>query len=118
LFGVGLLATIVPWDRFGVLTSVLSAWRPDPEPWPLVASISLLLGVVGSIGTFTPWARSRIPYSIAGYTVVGVLAAAATTTTLLGAPSYVSHTFAPYLVLGVSLAASGLGVVSMRRRVP
>ncbi len=117
LFGVGVLATIVPWDRFGVLTSVLSAWRPDPEPWPLVASISLLLGVVGSVSTFTPSAQSRMRSSIAGYTVVGVLAAAATTKTLLGSPSYVSHTFAPYLVLSVSLAASTLGVVAMRRRV-
>lgn len=118
LFAIGLLATIAPWDRFGILTSMFSAWRPEPEPWPLVASLSLLAGTLAGLAIFAPSMRRLTRYSGAGCTILGIVAGAATARALFGAPSYVIHTPAPYLVLSASLAILALGIVMILRRIP
>jgi hypothetical protein len=117
LFAVGVLATIAPWDRFGILTTKLSAWLPQ-NPWPLVASISLLVGTLAALAFLAPRMSRLSGYSASAYTILAIVAGAATIVELLGAPSYVIHTPAPYVVLGASLAILGLGLVMIRRRFP
>jgi hypothetical protein len=117
LFAVGVLATLAPWHRFGILTTMLSAWRPE-NPWPLVATISLLVGVVAALAFLAPRMRRLSRYSASAYTILAIVAGAATIVELVGGPSYVIHAPAPYVVLGVSLAILGLGLVMLRRRFP
>jgi hypothetical protein len=97
---------------------MFSAWRPEPEPWPLVASLSLLVGTLASLAIFAPSMRRLTRYSGTGCTILGIVAGAATARALFGAPSYVIHTPAPYLVLSVSLAILALGIVMILRRIP
>lgn len=117
LFGVGVLATIPPWDRFGILTTMLSAWRPE-NPWPLVASISLLVGALAALAFLAPRMRRLSRYSAIGYAILAIVAGTATIVALVRAPSYVIHTPAPYFILGACLAILVMGIVMLRRRFP
>lgn len=117
LFGLGVLATLAPWDRFGILTTKLSAWRPE-NPWPLVASISLLLGVLAALAFFFRRMSRLSRYSAGAYMILALVAGTATIVELLGAPVYVISTLAPYVILAASLAILGLGIVMIRRRFP
>lgn len=117
LFGAGVLATAAPWDRFGILTTMLSAWRPE-NPWPLVASISLLIGLLTALGVIARRIGRLSRYSASAYTILAIVAGTATTVELLHAPSYVIHAPAPYLILATCLAILGLGIVMLRRRFP
>jgi hypothetical protein len=117
LFGMGVVATLAPWDRFGILTTKLSAWRPE-NPWPLVASISLLLGALAALA-FLFQRMSRLSrYSAVGYTALALVAGTATIVELLGAPDYVIPSPAPYVILTASVAILGLGIVMLLRRFP
>lgn len=117
LFGTGVLATIAPWDRFGILTTKLSAWRPD-NPWPLVASISLLVGASAALA-FLFQRMSRVSrFSAGAYTILALVAGTATIVELLGAPDYVVPSPAPYVILTASVAILGLGIVMLLRRFP
>lgn len=115
-FGVGLLATIPPWDRFGAYTSPLSAWRADPDPRSLVAAIALGLGTLLAVAAIRRpalgFARWPLRLSVLLSTGAVVFCAAA----ILGAPEYVSHTPAPYAALAGSAAALTLSVIRLRRR--
>ena len=117
LFAVGVLATLAPWDRFGILTTMLSAWRPE-NPWPLVASISVLVGAVAAPAFLAPRMRRPSRYSATAYMILAIVAGTATIVELLGAPSYVIHTPAPYVILAASLAILVVGIVMLRRRFP
>jgi hypothetical protein len=117
LFTLGFLVTLAPWDRFGILTTMFSAWRSDPNSWPLIASISLLVGTLATLAALAlrtrPWTR----YAPGTYVILAIAGGSATTAELLGTPSYVVHTPAPYVILAVSVAILGLGIVMLRRRI-
>ncbi len=115
-FGLGLAATVPPWDRFGALTSTLSAWRPDPDGWPLVACLAVLVGAAlaaaglrrPSLGLSGLVARASL-----GLAALGVLA---TAVAVVGAPEYVSHTPAPYVTLAGAAGALVASAIRLRRR--
>jgi hypothetical protein len=117
LFAVGFLASLAPWDRFGILTTMFSAWRSDPNPWPLVASLSLLVGTPAALAALIPATRVFGRYVPATYAVLAFVGGAATIMELLGSPSYVVHTPAPYVILAASLAILTLWLVMLRRRI-
>jgi hypothetical protein len=116
LFGVGFLASLGPWDRFGILTTTLSAWRSDPNPWPLVASISLLVGTLAAFATLIPRMRPLGRYSARAYPLLGLVAGSATAIELFESPSYVVHTPVPYVILVAMAGVLGLGLLMLRRR--
>jgi hypothetical protein len=114
LFAVAILASLLPWDRFGSRTAPLSGWSASPDPWPLLAGVLLLLA-----GLLAGWAalgrtarRGRV-----AYVAVGMLAAAATCLALR-APDFSGRNLVPILVLVLALAATGVGLVAVRRTVP
>jgi hypothetical protein len=117
LFAVGFVATLAPWDRFGILTTIFSAWRSDPNSWPLIASISLLVGTLAALAALVPRTRPLTRYSAGTYTILALVGGSATTAELLGTPSYVVHTPAPYVILAASVAILGLGILMLRRRI-
>jgi hypothetical protein len=117
LFAVGFLVTLAPWDRFGILTTMFSAWRSDPNPWPLIASISLLVGTLASLAALALRTGPMTRYAAGIYAILALVGGSATTAELLGTPSYVVHTPAPYVILAASLVLLGLGIVMVRRRI-
>lgn len=115
LFGVGLAMTVPPWDRFGTLTSVLSAWK-FLEGWAVVASVALLAGTAAALAPLL-W-RPRWTGRASGglRSALAALAATATAVALFGDPDFVIHTPAPYVALAVSTAAGLAGLVRVRWR--
>jgi cobalamin synthase len=110
--GVAGVATIIPWHRFGILTSILSAWRPEAGWWAPVASASILAGGI----TAAWWARrpSGGRGRLRAYTALAALATVATGGAVVAAPPFVSHTPAPFVVLGASAAACVIGSLVLR----
>lgn len=115
LLGTALLATVLPWDRFGALTGMLSAWRLRPDPWPFLAGLLLLTATMASaVVLLRRWA-TVLRYSAVAYTVVAAAAAGAVGVSLLRAPDFTSHTPAPYVALSGALGAALVGAVRLRR---
>lgn len=113
---VAALATIPPWDRFGALTGIFSAWSSIQGWSSLVASACLwLAAAVAVAGRLVPL---RLGAGI--YVVLGAAGALGTARTVLGAPDYVRHTFAPYVAMVAAAAgvAIGLARLAATRRPP
>lgn len=115
LLGAALLATLVPWDRFGNLTGVLSAWRLRPDPWPLLAALMLLVATIAAgLVLLRRW-PAILRYSAAAYTAMGAAAALAVVIALLRAPDFTSHTPAPYVAFVGAMGAALVGGSRLRR---
>lgn len=115
LLGTALLATVLPWDRFGALTGMLSAWRPRPDPWPFLAGLLLLTAAIASAVVLLRRWPAVLRYSAVAYTAVAAAAAGAVGVALLRSPDFTSHTPAPYVALGGALGAALVGAVRLRR---
>lgn len=102
---VALAATIPPWHRSGVLTSVFSAWRPT-DPWAMATCLALCAGALQAglmaIRGGSAWLR----WASAGVAMAG---AVATIVALLRAPDYFSPTPAPFVVLALALSVAAIG---------
>lgn len=113
LFVIGLLATIPPWHRSGPLTEALSAWRPGPQPWPLIASVGTLAGLAVALAPLA--SRSLLLRTVArGYALAGAVAAAAAVLALAASPDYTSPTLVPYGVVVMAGSAAVLGFARSR----
>jgi hypothetical protein len=108
-----LVATIPPWHRSGTLTSVLSVWRPSPDPWSTVAAVS----VAAALGLLvvTLWRPRGGRAAHIGWALLATLAAAFTVVTFLRAPDFFSTTAAPGIALVTTAAAAILGFFRVRR---
>ena len=115
LLGTALLATLVPWDRFGTLTGRLSAWRVGSDPWPPLAAVLLLVGTLAAgVVLLRRW-PPILRYSAVAYTAVGAAAAVAVLVALLRAPDFASHTPAPFVAFAGAMGAALVGAVRLRR---
>lgn len=112
LFLAGVIVSIFPWDRAGELTSLFSAWRPTPDPWPLLASLLLLLGGVTALRAARGGATRSTRF---GYVALGSLA---TIATLLALPAtgLTTRSNIPYVALSLAAAGTTVGLVLLGRR--
>ena len=113
LLVIALAATIPPWHRSGTLTSVLSVWRPFPDPWSTVAAVA----VAGAAGLLAFTLRRPRGGRAAHVTwaLLALLAAASTLVTFLRAPDFFSTTAAPLVMLVAAAVAAALGFLRARR---
>jgi hypothetical protein len=103
---LALVATFPPWHRSGVLTSVLSAWRPT-DPWAMVSCLALGVGTLLAVGTAI---RGRRPAWLGPASAGAALAGgAAAIVALLRAPDYFSPTPAPFAVVALTLGVAAIG---------
>lgn len=110
-FAVGVAATVPAWNWFGARTQPLSAWRWTPDPWALLASVGLVLGlVVALLGRRLVARRVSRAAILAGS--VGGLAAL---WSVVGAPEYVQHTPAPSVAAAAGLVGAAAGFVTLLR---
>ena len=122
LLSLALLLTIPPWHRSGPLTESLSAWRPGPQPWPLLASIG---AVVALALAMAPMALRTLPVRTlplrtitASYALVATIATAAAVVALAASPDYTSPTPAPFFMAALTASGAALGFVRARRLRP
>jgi hypothetical protein len=113
VLAIGVVGTVAPWHRAGPLTGMLSAWRPGPQPWPLLASLTLV-AALPPVGVLLLSASRARPATMA-FTVLAGVSAAAAGVALAAAPDYTSPTAAPFVVLASAALAAVLGVVRWRR---
>ena len=112
---MGFLATLLPWDRFGALTGMLSAWRLNPDPWPFLAGLLLLAATVASGVVLVRRWPALLRSSAVVYTAAAAAAAGAVGVALVRAPDFASHTPAPYVTLTGALGAAVVGAIRLRR---
>lgn len=113
---VAALATIPPWDRFGALTGLLSAWSTTQGWTSVVASVCLALAAaVALAGRLVP-----VRLAAGAYVVLGGAGALAGARAVLGAPDYVRHTPAPYVAVAAAAVGVAIGVARLAatRRAP
>ena len=117
LLSLALLLTIPPWHRSGPLTELLSAWRPGPQPWPLLASIGTLVALGLAVA---PMAMGTLPLRTitASYALVATIATAAAVVALAASPDYTSPTPAPFAMAALTASGAALGLVRARRLRP
>jgi hypothetical protein len=115
LLGLALVATILPWDRFGALTGMFSAWRLSSGAWPFLACLLILTAaVVSSVALLRRW-PAILRYSAPAYTALSATAVGAVGLALVRAPDFTSHTPAPYVALAAAAGAALVGAVRLRR---
>jgi hypothetical protein len=115
LLSTALLATLVPWHRFGTLTGALSAWRLRPDPWPFLAGILLLAATaLAWVVVVRRWPR-LLRSSALAYTALAAAGTVAAGVAILRSPDFASHTPAPYVVLLSAVGAAIVGFVRLRR---
>ena len=113
---LALLGTVPPWDRFGALTAPFSAWRTTPSPWPLLATLAL---VVAAAAVVLPAVRGRgaTRATAVAYATFSTLAAGLVAWQVFGSPDYVAHTPAPYAVMTLAFGAALVGALRLRHLV-
>jgi hypothetical protein len=99
------------------LTELLSAWRPGPQPWPLLASIGTLVALGLAVA---PMAMGTLPLRTitASYALVATIATAAAVVALAASPDYTSPTPAPFAMAALTASGAALGLVRARRLRP
>jgi len=113
---LALLATTLPWSRFGAGSEPFGAWSADPG-W------SMLVVVAALVGTLLPFARrvaggDRRAWEIASL-VAGVLVVVGSVLAIARPPAFTSPWLGPWVALATGLAAvaaSGLTLARERTR--
>jgi hypothetical protein len=115
LLATALLATLLPWHRFGTLTGMLSVWRLSPDPWPFLAGI-ILLGAtaLAAMVVVRRWPRVLRSSALA-YTALAGAGTAAVGVAILRSPDFASPTPAPYVALLGAFGGAVVGLVRLRR---
>jgi hypothetical protein len=102
-FAVAVIATSLPWSRFGAGSDAFGAWS-DTLAWSMVAAVAAVVGVgISLAGVFTrraPAVRDLLA-ALAGLTV-----AAACVLALLRPRPFTSPWLGPWVALGAGFAAT------------
>ena len=116
LLALALAAGSLPWDRLGILTSFLSAWRPTPEPWPFVATVLLVIAGLAAVLPLRFGPRRPTRGAALAYGLCAIAAATAAARQIYGSPDFVSHTPIPYVVVALATGAGLIGLSRALRR--
>jgi hypothetical protein len=110
-FVFAVLATILPWSRFGAGAEPFGAWSSSPK-WSLVAAIAAVAGLSLSL------ARRLAPRAGPAWDVVlalaGAVVVAASALALFRPPEFTSPWLGPWAALVAGLIATGASVSSRR----
>jgi hypothetical protein len=116
LVALALVVGTLPWDRLGGFTSFLSAWRPTPEPWPLVANLMLVAAGLAATLPLRFGPRRPTRGGALAYGVASIAAATAAAGEIYGSPGYIAHTPIPFIVVAFAVGAGCVGLLQALRR--
>jgi hypothetical protein len=110
-FGLAVVATLLPWSRFGPGSEPFGAWAAVPR-WSMLAAVAavagLLLSVLGRWSPIPPHARD-LAMSVAGAVVVAGSALA-----LANPPAFTSPWLGPWVALLAGAAATAASLSAHR----
>jgi hypothetical protein len=101
-FAVAVVASALPWSRFGAGSEAFGAWSDTPA-WSMVAAVAAVIGLlIAVVGSFAR--RGRANWDVLSALVGGVVAAACVLALLRPRP-FTSPWLGPWIALGSSVAA-------------
>lgn len=110
-FTVAVIATVLPWSRFGAGSDPFGAWSRSPR-WSMLAALAavagLLISVVRRQGSN---GRSGWDFALAA---VGALVASASVLALVRPPSFTSPWLGPWIAVFAGVLAAGASVAARR----
>jgi len=111
-FAVALLATILPWSRFGAGAEPFGAWSRSPK-WSMVVAIAAVAGFALSVArrfASNPGPAWDLLLAVAGAFVVSAAALA-----ILRPPEFTSPWVGPWAALVAGAIAAGASVSARRK---
>jgi hypothetical protein len=111
---LSLAATIPPWHRSGTLTTRLSAWSFGLDGWAALGCVFLATATL--ILLVAALRRSPSGRAVAAGSAMSALSAISIGVALARAPAFFSATGAPFLALGATILATGLGAFRLLKR--
>lgn len=110
-FALAVLATVLPWSRFGAGSEPFGAWSRTAS-WSMLAALAAVAGLLISIGR-RPSPNGR-PAWDALLAVTGALVAAASVLALLRPPPFTSPWLGPWVAMLGGLVAAGASAAARR----
>jgi hypothetical protein len=111
-FALAVVATFLPWSRFGPGSGAFGAWARSPR-WSMVVVVAASAGLVLAAG------RRRLPRAgiwDAALAGAGVVVAAGSVLAVLAPPDFASPWIGPWVALGGGIAAVATSVAGRRAR--
>lgn len=107
-FGLAVVATMLPWSRFGAGSEPFGAWTRSPR-WSMAVALAASIGFVVSMGRpRLPWARV---WDVV-LTAAGVAILVGSVLSLLAPPDFTSPWLGPWVALAAGLTALAASVLS------
>ena len=110
-FAVAVLATILPWSRFGAGAEPFGAWSRSPA-WSMVAAVAAVMGL--SLSIARRFARNPGPAWDLLLALAGALVVAASALALLRPPEFTSPWVGPWAALVAGLIAAACSLSARR----
>jgi hypothetical protein len=111
-FALAVLATTLPWSRFGAGAEPFGAWSRSPK-WSLVAAIAAVAGL--SLSLARRFASRAGPAWDVVLALAGAVVVAASALALLRPPEFTSPWLGPWAALTAGLIAAGASFSARRR---
>lgn len=111
MFGLAVVATILPWSRFGAGSEPFGAWAAGPR-WSVVAGASSVAGLLLSFAG--RWSRRRASAWDVASVIAGGMTAVGSLLALTRPPAFTSPWLGPWVALAVGIAAAAASAVALR----
>ncbi len=111
-FVVAVIATALPWSRFGPGSHPFGAWSAGPR-WSMLPALAAVAGVLLVIAR--PFGRRRARAWDAAAVAAGLLVAGGSVLALTRPPAFAAPWLGPWAALGAGLLASGTSLWALRR---
>ena len=110
-FGVAVLATALPWSRFGPGSGVLGAWTRSGR-WSLVAALAAIAGLALASARRAPHLRS--PRWDLAIEILGALVAVASLLSVLFPPPFSRPWLGPWFGVVAGVLACAASIIAVR----
>jgi hypothetical protein len=110
-FGLAVLATALPWSRFGPGSEAFGAWTRSGH-WSLVAAIAAIGGLVITAGRLR--SRLRDPRWDVAIASLGALVVVASLLSVLFPPAFSRPWLGPWFAVGAGAMACGTSILAAR----
>ncbi len=110
-FGIAVVATLLPWSRFGAGSGPFGAWTTAPR-WSMVAAASAIVGLVLSFAG--RWWRGASGSLDLASAAAGGVVALSSALAIARPPAFTSPWLGPWLALGAGVIAATASLVARR----
>jgi hypothetical protein len=110
-FALAVLATLLPWSRFGIGAEPMGAWARAPN-WSMLAALSSVAGLGTVLGRRLTAGHDRVWDAVSA--VAGGLVAVGSALALVRPPDFTSPWIGPWVALVAGIGAAGASIAAYR----